>query len=279
MDMSDKTPDEKISFQKIAIVYNEDVQKSFSTAKTVQDVLKTNNLPSETTPSTKKIDADFVITAGGDGTLLKAARLYPETPIFGINLGRLGFLAQSKPDEIENAVKKLISGEYTIEKRMMLETKAPKTTALNDIVIKGDSFSRTSRLDLSINGKRVCDYLADGLIISTPTGSTAYTLSAGGPVIYPAMDAVVIVPICPHTLTARPLVIPADEKIEISGCGSCSGMKLSADGQNTIDIKENQTIIIEKSPKTAKLVVLKRENNGFYSLLRQKLQWGVAPRA
>ena len=217
MDMSDKTPDEKISFQKIAIVYNEDVQKSFSTAKTVQDVLKTNNLPSETTPSTKKIDADFVITAGGDGTLLKAARLYPETPIFGINLGRLGFLAQSKPDEIENAVKKLISGEYTIEKRMMLETKAPKTTALNDI--------------------------------------------------------------CPHTLTARPLVIPADEKIEISGCGSCSGMKLSADGQNTIDIKENQTIIIEKSPKTAKLVVLKRENNGFYSLLRQKLQWGVAPRA
>ena len=146
-------------------------------------------------------------------------------------------------------------------------------------MIKGDSFSRTSRLYLSINGKPVCDYLADGIIIATPTGSTAYTLSAGGPVIYPGMEAIVIVPICPHTLTARPLVVPSNEKIDISSCESCTGMKLSADGQKTIDIRQNQTVTIEKSRKTAKLVVLKRENNGFYSVLREKLQWGVAPRA
>ena len=97
--------------------------------------------------------------------------------------------------------------------------------------------------------------------------------------IYPGMEAIVIVPICPHTLTARPLVVPSNEKIEISSCESCTGMKLSADGQKTIDIRQNQTVTIEKSRKTAKLVVLKRENNGFYSVLREKLQWGVAPRA
>lgn len=279
MDMSEKTPYEKISFQKIAIVYNEDVRESLTTAKLLQEELCTNNLSSTVIPSDKKIDADFVITVGGDGTLLKAARLYPETPVFGINLGRLGFLAQAKPAEIKTAVKKLINGEYTVQKRMMLEASGEKATALNDIVIKGDSFSRTSRLYLSINGKPVCDYLADGIIIATPTGSTAYTLSAGGPVIYPGMEAIVIVPICPHTLTARPLVVPSNEKIEISSCESCTGMKLSADGQKTIDIRQNQTVTIEKSRKTAKLVVLKRENNGFYSVLREKLQWGVAPRA
>ena len=165
MDMSEKTPYEKISFQKIAIIYNEDVRESLTTAKLLQEELCTNNLSSTVIPSDKKIDADFVITVGGDGTLLKAARLYPETPVFGINLGRLGFLAQAKPAEIKTAVKKLINSEYTVQKRMMLEASGEKATALNDIVIKGDSFSRTSRLYLSINGKPVCDYLADGIII------------------------------------------------------------------------------------------------------------------
>ena len=159
----------------------------------------------------------------------------------------------------------------------MLSACEGKILALNDIVIKGDTFSRTSKLFLSINGKVVCDYLADGIIISTPTGSTAYTLSAGGPVISPELESIVIVPICPHTLTSRPLVIPAEEKIEISGRINCSNLKISADGQNTLDINANDSIIIQKSNTKAKLVILEKENNEFYSILRKKLQWGVAP--
>lgn len=268
------------AFKNIAIIYNEDVPESLSTAKITRDVLCSKSLSAKILPSnSKSAEADFIITIGGDGTLLKAARVYPKLPIFGVNLGRLGFLAQAKPNELEMAIDKLIKGEFHIEKRMMLSAFDEKITALNDIVIKGDSFSRTSRLYLFINDKPVCDYLADGLIISTPTGSTAYTLSAGGPVIAPGLDAMVIVPICPHTLTARPLVIPAGETIKISSCETCSKMKLSADGQNTVDIAPSEFVTITKSKVEADLVILNRENNGFYSILREKLQWGVAPRA
>ena len=273
--------DERITFDNIAIVYNADVKESYDLA------LKTKKLLCQKSLNSKLIQSDdydenisFVITIGGDGTILKASRLYSKKniPIFGINLGRLGFLAQANPDELEYAIDKLIAGEYKIQNRMMLSAMHGDVTALNDIVIKGDTFSRTSRLYLYINDKLLCDYLADGLIISTPTGSTAYTLSAGGPIVSPGLDAVVIVPICPHTLTARPLVIPAEHTIKITSCETCSKLKLSADGQNTIDIASNDYIIINKSKIQAKLVVLERENNGFYSVLQHKLQWGVGPK-
>ena len=265
-----------ISFKNTAIVYNRDVPESSIVAGKAAELFSAKL----TTPDSLRDDAEFVVTVGGDGTILRAARYYAKknVPIFGINLGRLGFLAQANPDELEWAVKKLKNGEDKIQNRMMLSAFDGRITALNDIVIKGDTFSRTSRLYLSINGNHVCDYLADGLIISTPTGSTAYTLSAGGPVISPGLEAVVIVPICPHTLTARPLVIPSGEEIEVSSCDTCSGLKLSADGQNTIDVASNEKIIIKKSNIQAKLVVLNRENNGFYAVLREKLQWGVSPR-
>ena len=265
-----------LSFENTVIVYNKDVPESYKVAQKAAELFDAKLV----TPDSFIDSASFVVTVGGDGTILRAARYYAKSgvPIFGINLGRLGFLAQAKPDELDWALNKLKNGEYNIQNRMMLSSFENKVTALNDIVIKGDTFSRTSRLYLSIDGKQVCDYLADGLIISTPTGSTAYTLSAGGPVISPGLDAVVIVPICPHTLTARPLVVPADEKIEVSSCDTCSGLKLSADGQNTVDVSPDEKIIIQKSGIMAKLVVLNRKNNGFYSLLREKLQWGVAPR-
>lgn len=265
-----------LSFENTVIVYNKDVPESYKVALKAAEIFNAKIV----TPESFSDNASFVVTIGGDGTILKAARYYARSgvPIFGINLGRLGFLAQAKPDELEWAFKKLKNGEYKIQNRMMLSAFNDKITALNDIVIKGDTFSRTSRLYLSINGKQVCDYLADGLIISTPTGSTAYTLSAGGPVISPGLDAVVIVPICPHTLTARPLVIPADERIEVSSCDTCSGLKLSSDGQNTVDVTPDEKITIQKSKIQAKLVILSRENNEFYDVLREKLQWGVAPR-
>ena len=271
---------EMLSFKNISVVYNEDVKESLAVAKQTQNILLSYDLDSVVTPSSQYDPlASLVITIGGDGTLLKAARFYApkNVPIFGINLGRLGFLAQANIDEIEASVKKLVKQEYRIESRMMLSAYGDNVLALNDIVIKGDTFSRTSKLFLYINGKVVCDYLADGIIISTPTGSTAYTLSAGGPVMVPGLDAIVIVPICAHTLTARPLVIPADEAIKITSCNTCSRLKMSADGQDTIDISSDDCVVIKKSTTQAKLVILEKDGNDFYAILREKLQWGVAP--
>ena len=271
---------EMLSFKNISVVYNEDVAESLPVAKHTRSVLAANGLESKLTPSSNyDPQASLVITIGGDGTLLKASRFYApkEVPVLGINLGRLGFLAQANTDEIEASVKKLINNEYRIESRMMLSSFSDRVLALNDIVIKGDTFSRTSKLFLYINGKVVCDYLADGIIISTTTGSTAYTLSAGGPVLVPGLDAMVIVPICAHTLTARPLVIPANEEIKITSCNTCSKLKMSADGQDTIDISSDDCVVIKKSATEAKLVILEKANNGFYAVLREKLQWGVAP--
>lgn len=269
-----------LSLNNISIVYNEDVPESVKVAKFTQNILKTKGLETKVNSS---LDFDpqssLVITIGGDGTLLKAARFFApkDVPLLGINLGRLGFLAQANPDEIEISIDKLIKGEYRVQDRMMLSAFDDNVLALNDIVIKGDSFSRTSKLFLSINDKVVCDYLADGIIISTPTGSTAYTLSAGGPVIVPGLEAIVIVPICPHTLTARPLVIPADETIKITSCKTCNKLKMSSDGQDTVDINAEDYVEIKKSKVYAKLVILEKEDSGFYSILREKLQWGVAP--
>lgn len=271
---------ETLSFKNISVVYNKDVKESLSVAEYTKKILFQKGLESNIHPAGDfDHEATLVLTIGGDGTLLKAARFYApkNVPVLGINLGRLGFLAQANLDEIESSVEKLINGEYKIQSRMMLSSSDDKVLALNDIVIKGDSFSRTSKLFMYINDKLVCDYLADGIIISTPTGSTAYTLSAGGPVLEPELEAIVIVPICPHTLTSRPLVIPAKETIKVTSCKTCNKLKMSADGQDTTDIDSSQYVVIKKSAISAKLVILEKENNDFYSILREKLQWGVAP--
>ena len=266
------------ALNKVSVIYNEDVKESLQIADYIKNLFIEKNINTVVNPSSNfDKEASFAIAIGGDGTFLKASRFYAPyyVPILGINLGRLGFLSQANTDEIDCAVNKIVDGQYRIENRMMLT--ANDVNALNDIVIKGDSFSRTSKLFLSINDKVVCDYLADVIIISTPTGSTAYTLSAGGPVVHPKLDAIIIVPICPHTLNARPLVIPANEKIQITSCKTCNKLKMSADGQTTIDISNDESILIQKSSQYAKLVILEKENNEFYSILREKLQWGVAP--
>lgn len=272
--------DTVLSLNKVAIIYNESVFEAKQVAQNIMNSFKNLNIPCEIFKSSLPCaDASFVITIGGDGTLLKTARYYAplDIPLLGINMGRLGFLAQANPDEIDGLLNKLVLGQYKIQSRMMLAADNENITALNDIVIKGDSFSRTAKLFLSINDKVVCEYLADGIIVATPTGSTAYTLSAGGPVIVPEIDAIVIVPICPHTLTARPLVIPSHEVVKIYSSDNCNKMRLSADGQNSVDIKANNFVEIKKSSVSAKLVIPDSEDNAFYSILRKKLQWGVSP--
>ena len=212
---------------------------------------------------------DFTFVIGGDGTLLKSARFYAGTPVLGINLGRLGFLAQAGADEIERAVESVLNGQYSTEERIMLE--AGNSLALNDFVIKGCKLSRTSKFYLEINNKFVCDYIADGLIISTPTGSTAYGLSAGGPVLYPSLDALVIVPICPHTLNARPLVVPSGEVITVKTTDKL--LSVAADGSDTTECVKEISII--KSGKKALLAFI--NDDSFYSVLRNKLHWGISP--
>lgn len=220
--------------------------------------------------STMENYGDLTIVIGGDGTLLSAARFYSQwqVPVLGVNLGRLGFLSQVSSTEIKRLVEDITENRFSTENRMMLS--ALNKVALNDFVIKGCDSSRTSKFYLEINGKEVCDYVADGLIVATPTGSTAYGLSAGGPVVYPTMDAIVIVPICPHTLNARPLVVPSDEIITVK-----TGDKLlsvSVDGFETNECVEK--IIITKHDKKASLAFLKQER--FYEILRDKLHWGIS---
>lgn len=270
---------DEINLSNVGIFYNSNNEK----AKNVSSVIKENlskygiNYVVKTTEEYSP-DVTCAIVLGGDGTILKTARYYAPygVPILGINLGRLGFLSQAKSTQVNEAIDLLLKGVFKVEDRMMLSATNSKLNALNDIVIKGDGFSRTSRLYVHINDNIVCDYLADGIIISTPTGSTAYTLSAGGPILSPVLEAMVVVPICPHTMNARPIVIPSSEVIKVTSSENKPLLKISADGQETIDLDQNETIEIKKCEYNAKLVLLNLEKNSFYSVLKEKLHWGLS---
>ena len=257
-----------------AVVYNSRMDNSKTVKDELLNIFCDYNLHVESFDIDRlKSGYDFIFVIGGDGTILRTSRFYAGSaaPVFGINLGRLGFLSQCSANNISNAVNKIINNKYHTENRVMLQYE--KYTALNDFVIKSSLSGRTSRFSLKINDKKVCDYLADGIIISTPTGSTAYGLSAGGPVLTPSLDVFVIVPICPHTLTARPLVIPDSEKITICGAKDESGYFVSADGQEFM--KVHSEINIHKAENTVKLALL--DDSEFYSVLRDKLHWGTSP--
>jgi len=211
-----ESSDNKIlNLEKVGIIYNIEHAAAEEVTDKLENILISKGFPKisrykihgKKDKSVADIDIGLAFIVGGDGTFLGAARhLSPYgIPLFGINTGRLGFLSQLKPAEIDEGIEKIINGEFIINERLMIKSCADDDkknfcAALNDVVIKGGEISRTAQLFLYINGRHVCDYLADGLIISTPTGSTAYTLSAGGPVVVPELEAFVIVPICPHSL-------------------------------------------------------------------------------
>ena len=267
--------------ERIGIVYNNSFKNADEVAKKIKDLFAKKNIASEIFDlNNLKDNIDFAISIGGDGTLLKTARFYSDysIPVFGVNIGHLGFLSQVQSEQIDEAVSQIEKSEFKIEERIMLEASVSdkKMYALNDIVIKGCTFARTSRFNIYINDKFVCEYLADGVIISTPTGSTAYNLSAGGPILYPTLEAITLVPICPHTISARPLVIPSSEKISVIAQSADLKLHINADGQNVIDCTEK--ITIKKASKKAHLMLLTSQNNEFYSILRQKLNWGTAPK-
>ncbi len=223
---------------------------------------------------------DMVSVFGGDGTLLHAARLVgsSKVPILGVNLGALGFLTEVKLEDLHAAFEKILAGEYNLENRMMLRVEvhrgsetAAHCLALNDAVINKGAISRMIELEVSVNSQVVTVTRADGLIISTPTGSTAYSLSAGGPILYPTLEAFIITPICPHTLTNRPVVVPDDAIVDLK-LRHGSDVMLTVDGQVGLPLQPGDTLRICKAEPAVQLVQL--SGSTFFKLLREKLKWG-----
>ena len=220
--------------------------------------------------------SDVIIVLGGDGSLLETARNATETskPFLGVNFGKLGFLADVKENEVLNRIKMIEEGNYYIEERIMLDAfyKNKKICALNDIVIDKGYSQRVLKVSVDINGKYFTTYTSDGLIISTPTGSTAYNMSANGPIVQPGVSAFTITPLSPHALAMRPVVIPDSSEITITAESSDNRMILSGDGQTNISIDSLKKISVKKAKTTAKFI--KFEDSDFYKILREKLGWG-----
>jgi NAD+ kinase len=223
---------------------------------------------------------DAVIVLGGDGTLLHASRMIGANgvPIMGINLGSLGFLTEVKLEEVHEAFDGLMSGQYQLEERVLLnvevirgDTVVSSYRALNDAVINKGALARIIELEVSINLQPVLFTRSDGLIISTPTGSTAYSLAAGGPILYPTLNAFIIAPICPHTLTNRPLVVPDHDILQIC-LHRGQDVMLTVDGQTGMPLQPLDCVRIRRAESTVKLLL--PFGNTFFKLLREKLRWG-----
>jgi NAD+ kinase len=223
---------------------------------------------------------EAIIVLGGDGTLLHAARLVGDNgvPILGVNLGSLGFLTEVKLDQMYDAFESLLSGQYRWEERVLLNVEvirdgavAAKYLALNDAVINKGALARIIELDIYVNSQPVLFTRSDGLIVSTPTGSTAYSLAAGGPILYPTLDAFIIAPICPHTLTNRPLVIPDRDEVTIH-LNRGTDVMLTVDGQVGMPLRPEDNLRLRRAQSTMKLVLPFGSN--FFTLLREKLRWG-----
>ncbi|HPQ94102.1 MAG: NAD(+) kinase [Thiothrix sp.] len=240
-------------------------------------------------PSTPDADiagqADLIIVVGGDGTLLGAGRLLAETslPLVGINLGRLGFLVDILPEDLASVLEPILQGAFIEESRCMLTGTAMRgdkilgsSVALNDVVLHARDEIRMIEFTTLINGTFVNTQRADGLIVSTPTGSTAYALSSGGPILHPVLEAIVLVPICAHNLTSRPLVVPASCHIEIQLRDQYPvDSRVSFDGQNNIELIPGDRILIET--RHEKMRLLHPLNHDYYHILRTKLHWGKQP--
>jgi len=222
-------------------------------------------------------EVDLLVSLGGDGTLLSLVRKSYgyDKPVLGINAGNLGFLADTPIDDVDYLIDRLVDGNYRIDNRMMIEGyikgehDIEDFYAFNDVVITRPTISHMLKLDASINGNWFNTYRGDGLVISTPTGSTAYNLSLGGPIMYPLSKVFIMTPIAPHSLTQRPLVVPSDFTIELT---SPDEVVIIVDGQDNYRLKANEKLIIKGASMSAKL--LHRNGHNYFSVLREKLSWG-----
>lgn len=229
------------------------------------------------------VPLDCLLTLGGDGTLLRGARLLDgaETPILGVNFGRVGFLTTATDQTLDWSLDAIVRGAYTTEARRTLQPtiedergrRHEEPLVLNDVVLHKGGVARVVRLRVAVDGEEVGHYSADGIIVSTPTGSTAYSLSAGGPIVVPGVDAIVITAICPHTLGVRPLVVPADRVVTVEPLAPhADEIIVSFDGQSSIGLAPGSRLLVRRGDRRVQLVRLGPE--GYFARMRKKLQWG-----
>lgn len=229
-------------------------------------------------------DVDILISMGGDGTMLAASRAAGPvgTPVLGINLGSLGFLTQLQPHQLGEALDAVIAGDYQIDKRMVLKatiegkSRLESPYALNDVVIDNGPIARLIDITLFANDEKVVTYRADGLILATPTGSTAYSLASGGPIVHPGVQAIVASPISSFSLSTRPIVFPADEVLELHIHSQHGVAGLTLDGQVSAPLMDFDKVIVTRGDYSVKLI--KFRSNSYYELLTRKLHWGQSPR-
>jgi NAD+ kinase len=224
--------------------------------------------------------SDLAVVLGGDGTLLAIAKAIAESghdiPILAVNFGSLGFLTEITRPELYHSLEAVIAGRASYDLRMMLRGAAPRANeshmALNDVVFSRTALSRMIELSVSVGDQFVTAVKADGLIVATPTGSTAYNLAAGGPIVHPAMDALVLTPIAPHTLTNRPIVIPAEREVRVTSTSSNAGdVHVTMDGQTGFPLREGDELTITRAEKPLRLV--RSTTRSYFEVLRQKLKW------
>lgn len=227
------------------------------------------------------VEADLIVVLGGDGTMISTARLIgdAEVLVLGINYGSLGYLTDFLIEEMYLALEAIFEGNFEVDSRVMLSAEhrrngemLAKGRVLNDVVVNKAALARIIEIEASLNTHFVNSFRADGLIVATPTGSTAYNLSAGGPIVYPSMNAIVLTPICPFTLTNRPIVIPDTAEIELKLLNENEGVVLTLDGQTGYPMKGGDTVAIRKSKTTLNLV--QPPNRNYFDVLRNKLKWG-----
>ncbi len=262
---------------------NLEIYLSRNTYEFVKELLIKNRLHQfvKVTDENKfKNKIDFLISLGGDGTMLYSAQfaIQADAVLLGVNFGKLGFLADINYHDLDDVFHEIEQKDFSIEKRILLEANVKgnnknKFICINDIVIEKGSWSRIIEIDTYVDGKYLTTYRSDGLIVSTPTGSTGYSLSSGGPILLPDMDCIILSPICPHTLTVRPIVIPGNSKIEVEARSMYETVTINKDGQQIVKLKPPIRITIQKSDKHLKL--FKRKNKDYFQTLREKLMWGV----
>ncbi|MEE4246047.1 MAG: NAD(+) kinase [Kangiellaceae bacterium] len=288
----------KLSFKRIGLVGKPQNEQAAETFKVLYqhladlgcDVWVQDTLASDITapnvnfisPAELGKQVDLVVVVGGDGSVLNAGRTHIQhnLPIIGINRGHLGFLTDIKPTEVKEKITEVLCGDYNEEKRFILSTEVIRngnvcagSTSVNDVVVHPGEVSKLLEFELFINGQFVYSQRSDGLIISTPTGSTAYSLSGGGPIVSPKVDAMVLVPMFPHTLSSRPIVVDSNSTIEIVLPDYVHhSPRASCDGQVNIELKPNDVIRIKKHPMP--LRILHPINHDYYEVLRTKLGWG-----
>jgi len=286
------------SFKRIGLFSKQQDSRISSTLVQLHQILCTQPFTIFATPTVASfldIDAsdeaemadniDLAIVVGGDGTLLQVGRLLApkNIPIIGINLGRLGFLVDISSNKLEQHFEEMMEGKFAVEPRTLLQAevfrgkkKIGSEVALNDVAVHVRNDVRMIEFDTKIDGDFVNTQRADGMIVSTPTGSTAYSLSAGGPILHPSLNAVTLVPICPHTLSHRPIVVSAESEIEILLCESRNvDSRVSFDGQANLNLRAGDRIIIRQHPN--KLLLIHPEGYDYYQILRSKLGWSATP--